>query len=391
MKVLHLTDDMALMGGVQRYLGALEEILPKEDIECSVWAPSPGPLHGHASRWFGRRYRRRVKAMIRDLQPDVVHAHNLWMRISPAPLQAANEAGVPVVMTVHDYNWVCPRKWMITENDLPCETGFGGRCAVSGCRGSHEGRTWALYNALRWVKTSWHRSMLTKWVDRFISPSLHLAQWMERSLGSDRVLHVPNFAPEPDTNCTRPVERHNQLVFAGRLSREKGLDVLLRSMPRVVSNHPDARLTVAGNGPERENLERLAAELDLENVVRFVGGLGPEVLGRLYGDAGLVVLPTLWMENCPVSILEAFAHGRAVVATRIGGVPELVEEGRTGMLFERGNFRELGDRLVELLADPDQITTMGRNAAHSWKAHYTPEIHGRRLREAYSEVISGTG
>lgn len=390
MKVLHLTDDMALMGGVQRYLGALQEILPKEDIECSVWAPPPGPMHGMASRWYGRRYRTKVRALIRDQRPDVVHAHNLWMRLSPAPLQAAREAGIPVVMTVHDYNWVCPRKWMITEEDRPCETGFGGQCALSRCRGSHEGLTWLPYNALRWVKTGWHRTMLTKWVDRFVSPSQHLAQWMEQSLEIKEVSHIPNFAPEPKTGRARPVENPNELVFAGRLSREKGLAVLLRAMKVVVSSHPEARLTLAGDGPERKNLEGLTVELGLAGVVRYTGALGPEALDRLYGDAGLVVLPTLWMENCPVSILEAFAHGRAVVATRIGGVPELIEDGRTGVVFERGDVQGLGARLVELLADPDRIQTIGRNAEASWVAEYTPEIHGRRLRATYDAVISGT-
>ena len=391
MKVLHLTDDMALVGGVQRYLTMLQTILPAHGVECRVWAPPPGPMDGLASRWYGRRYRNNVRALIRDQRPDVVHAHNLWMRLSPAPLQAAGEAGIPVVMTVHDYNWVCPRKWMITEEDRPCETGFGRRCALSRCRGSHEGLTWLPYNALRWLKTAWHRRMLIRWVDRFISPSEHLAQWMERSLGVSEVLHIPNFAPRPQGGSVDAVEHPNTLLFAGRLSREKGVDVLLRAMPLVVSNHPEVRLVIAGDGPRRRNLEDLAAELEIESVVRFAGALGPEALGRLYGDAGLVVLPTLWMENCPVSILEAFAHGRAVAASRIGGVPELVDDGRTGLLFERGDVRELGARLVELLADPDRINAIGRNAESSWAARFTPEIHGRRLREAYDSVISGTG
>ncbi|MEN8164619.1 MAG: glycosyltransferase family 4 protein [Acidobacteriota bacterium] len=391
MKVLHLTDDMALVGGVQRYLAALQTILPGEGVECRVWAPEPGPMDGLASRWYGRRYRNKVRALIREQRPDVVHAHNLWMRLSPIPLQAAWEAGIPVMMTVHDYNWVCPRKWMITEEDRPCEAGFGPWCAISLCRGSHEGLTWAPYNVLRWLKTSWHRRMLVRWVDRFVSPSEHLAKWMERSLGVSEVLHIPNFAPGPQKGSVDPVEHPKTLLFAGRLSREKGVDVLLRAMPLVVSKHSGARLVIAGDGPERKKLERLAVDLGLDAVVRFAGALGPEALGQQYVDAGLVVLPTLWMENCPVSVLEAFAHGRAVVATRIGGVPELVEDGRTGFGFERGNYRELGTRLLELQADPVRIKTMGRNAQSSWAARYTPEVHGKRLRAAYDAVTSGTG
>ena len=165
----------------------------------------------------------------------------------------------------------------------------------------------------------------------------------------------------------------------------------MRAMPVVVSEHPDTRLVIAGDGPERRHLENLAGCLELDRVVRFTGALGPKELERLYGDAGLLILPTLWVENCPVSVLEAFAHGRAVVATRIGGVPELVDDGRTGIVFERGDDRELGDRLVELLSDPERIATLGRNAEASWSEEFTPEIHGRRLRAAYDAMVSGTG
>ncbi len=391
MRVLHLTDDVTLLGGVQSYLATLQTILPKYGIEFEVWAPPAGPMRGALSRWYGRRYRRQVAELIVGLRPDVIHAHNLWMRLSPLPLQAAKQAGVPVMMTVHDYNWVCPRKWMITENDLPCETGFAGRCAVSDCRGSHEGRRWIAYNALRWVKTSWQRGMLIEWVDRFVSPSNHLARWMERSLGVADVLHIPNFAVAPRDGTVRPVEHPETLVFAGRLSREKGVDVLLRSMPAVVSRHPEVRLIVAGDGPERSELERLGSELGLDHTVRFAGPLAPEAMERLYAGAGLVVLPTLWMENCPVSVLEAFAHGRAVVATRIGGLPELIADGRTGILFERGNHRELSAGLIDLLSDPGRIETMGRNAEISWARSFTPELHGERLRGAYHELIPGAG
>lgn len=391
MKVLHLTDDMTLIGGVQRYLSILQTIMSAHGVDSRVWAPVPGPMQGAASRWFGRRYRRQVGTMIRDWRPDVVHAHNVWMRLSPVPLEAAHEAGVPVMMTVHDYNWVCPRKWMITEDDRPCEVGFGRRCAVSGCRGSREGRVWMPYNALRWLKTAAHRTMLTKWVDRFISPSRHLAGWMERSLGVDEVIHIPNFAPGPRGGVVRPVDHPENLVFAGRLSREKGIDVLLRSLPVVASHHPEVRLVIAGDGPERSELERQANESGAGHVVRFAGPLEPDALGSIYADAGLVVLPTLWMENCPVSILEAFAHGRAVVGTRIGGVPELIDDGRTGVLFERDNHRELSAVLDDLLSDRERIERMGRNAETSWNRNFTPELHGNRLRTAYDLLISGTG
>lgn len=390
MKVLHLTDDMSLMGGVQRYLSMLEMILPANGVECVVWAPDPGPLGGVASRWYGRHFRERVRELIATEDPDLVHVHNLWMRLSPLPLRSAVEARVPVVMTVHDYTWVCPRKWMITGDDRPCETGFSRSCAISDCRGSHEGRRWLAYNALRWLKIGWHRRMLVRLVDRFVSPSRHLGRWMERSLGLQGVTHIPNFAEPPLVGPAGPVERHSTLLFAGRLGREKGVDVLLRAMPKVLFHHPEARLVVAGDGPERPALERLASELGLGREVSFEGALGPDVLGLRYAEAGLVVLPTLWMENCPVSVLEAFAHGRAVVATRIGGVPELVEDGTTGALFDRGDTSDLAERLSGLLADPQRIVEMGSNALAAWAESYTPERHAVRLRRFYDTAVQGS-
>jgi glycosyltransferase involved in cell wall biosynthesis len=386
-KVLHLTDDMEMLGGVQRYLGHLRAILPEHGVECEVWAARPGLARGAASRWYSRRYRSSLRKLIRRSEPDLVHAHNLWMRLSPAPLDAAVEAKIPVVMTVHDYALVCPRKWMITAQDRPCEIGYGPHCAVSACRGSREGRFWMGYNALRWLKTGLHRRLLVDRVAGFVSPSRHLARWLERSLGVGRVVHIPNFALMAGDGSFQPVTNPRRLAYAGRLSPEKGVDLLLESFPRVVEVHPDARLTIAGDGPLRRDLERRAGALGIAGVVDFVGRLGGVELERFFVNAGLVVLPTMWMENCPVSVLEAFAHGRAVVATEIGGVPELVVDGRTGVVFDRGDSRQLSHRLVDLLSAPERISDMGKAAHESWSQDFTPQRHAERLRRLYRTTL----
>jgi glycosyltransferase involved in cell wall biosynthesis len=390
-RVLHITDDLELLGGVQRYLEGLLPALRAAGIDGEAWAPPPGPLGGAVSRWYGRRHRVRLRRHIRRSRPDIVHAHNLWMRLSPAPLRAAAAAGVPVVMTVHDYALVCPRKWMVTGDDRPCETGFGPRCAVAGCRGSREGWVWAPYNGLRWLKTGLHRRLLRGRVDRFVSPSRHLASWLERSLGVDRVAHIVNFAPAAGDEGVRGVSHPRTLLFAGRLGREKGVDVLLRAMPRVVSAHPGARLLIAGEGPERARLEAMAGDLGVSRAVAFCGALTADELTGRYDEAGLVVLPTLWMENCPVSVLEAFAHGRGVVATSIGGLPELIDDGSNGALFPRGDDQALGELLAGLLADPGRVAAMGRAAFASWRADHTPEAHADRLASLYGSLVGGVG
>ncbi len=390
MRILHITDDTGSVGGVQTYLRDLCEILPEAGVDCEVWSPprDTGRVADHLTRWAGRGYERELSSRLERDRPAIVHAHNLWMRLSPLPLRAAKEAGIPVVMTVHDYGFVCPRKWMITADRRPCESGFGARCLVSNCRGSHEGWGWLPYNDLRWLKTALHRRMLRAFVDVFVCPSRHLGSWMQRNLGVEKVLHLANFTRRPADGPT-PVINPHRMLFAGRLSREKGVDVLLRAMPLLLEEHPRVFLAVAGDGAERVALAQLASNLGLEDAVEFAGPLAAGDLAEQYRQAGICLLPTLWMENCPVAVLEALAHGRTVVATRIGGVPELVEDGVTGLLVERGDRRDLARKLGSLLGDPARVEEMGRRASAAFNETYTAEGHVDRLLSIYRAVNAG--
>jgi len=389
MKVLHLTDDLQGMSGVRSYLIQLREHLRPRGIECELSTQEPGGrLAGVLSRWFSLRHRRTLADRIHTDRPDIVHAHNLWMRLSPAPLLTARRAGIPVVMTVHDYHLVCPRKWMITTADLPCETGFGPRCLVSNCRGRPEGWASLPYNDLRWLKIGGHRRMLSAWVDLFISPSEHLASWLASNMDVNDLVTVPNFTAAPEQPPGPPLGAPPSILFAGRLSREKGVHVLLEAMPTVLREHSDALLTVAGDGPRRRDLEQMARSLGLEDRVRFLGRCSGDRLQDLYGETNLVVLPSLWMENCPVAVLEAMAHGRPVVATRIGGLPELVQDRVSGALFERGNAADLAAKILALFSDPNLVQAAGEQALLLHRTRFTPEIHIRRLEEIYESLLT---
>jgi glycosyltransferase involved in cell wall biosynthesis len=372
---------------------ALVAAAPAADLEMEVLAPegglgSPGSL---LSRWYSRRWERRAAAAIAKLRPAVVHAHSISLRLSPAPLRAAVDAGVPVVMTVHDYGLVCPRRWMVDDHDRACERGFGAGCLVRSCRSNREGRAWMPYHGLRWLKTGLHRGMLLRWVDLFVCPSAHLASWMIRSMDLEerRVVALANFAPLV-AEAPAPLPPTPRVLFSGRLSREKGADVLLRATPAVAARHPDLEVIVAGEGPERKALEGLARGLDLLDRVRFTGRLDPEDLGRQYRRASLCVLPTLWTENCPVSVLEAFAHGRPVVATRIGGVPELVEEGRTGSLFHRGDAGQLAEVLQRLLGSPSLVERLGAGALSAARERYSRATHLEQVSRLYRRLGGST-
>jgi glycosyltransferase involved in cell wall biosynthesis len=143
---------------------------------------------------------------------------------------------------------------------------------------------------------------------------------------------------------------------------------------------------LAGEGPERAALESLARGLGLADRVRFTGRLDAERLTRQYRQASLCVLPTLWTENCPMSVLEAFAHGRPVAASCIGGVPELVREGRTGSLFQRGDAARLSEILHHLLDSPLLLQQLAAGALAAARDRYSRETHVERIASLYRQV-----
>lgn len=153
-----------------------------------------------------------------------------------------------------------------------------------------------------------------------------------------------------------------RVLFVGRLLPEKGFDVALEAFPEVVGRYPRARLVVAGEGTQRETLERRAAELGVADAVDFLGRVDPEKVPGIINTATLMVVPSRWFEVFGLVALEGALMGRPVVASRVGGLPEVVVEGRTGLLVEPGDVHALARAVLFLLENPDRCASMGRSA-----------------------------
>jgi glycosyltransferase involved in cell wall biosynthesis len=383
-RLLQITDSYEYTGGIRSHIAHSSDLLRERGWEVEIYSP-PGPggdLRSHFTRWAGWRYLAEVRLAIRRFRPDLLHAHSLSLRLSPLPLLAAREAGIPVVMTVHDFNYVCPRKWAVTADGTACTDGFSARCLVRDCPGSRRGLHWLPYNGLRWLKTALHRRMLRTWVDRFITPSDCLGRQLANSLTGIQVATVPNFVPTADGE----EGARNGLLFVGRLSREKGVDVLLRAMAIVRREEPGATLTVVGDGPAGPLLRALARQLGLDRAVTFTGEVDNRLLGEHYRQAVACVLPSLWQENCPVTGLEALAHGTPLIASNLGGLPEMARDGVTGLLFPRKDPEALADQALHLLRDPELARRLGRGAREAHRADYAPDAHYRDLTAVYEAL-----
>lgn len=390
MRILQLTDDFGHTGGIQSAVRNTTDLLRREGHEVRIFDPADAggaPL----SRWLSVRYLRRLRQDLARQAVDVVHAHSLSMRLSPLPLRAAAERGTPVVMTVHDFNYLCPRKWMIDPAGRPCVRGIGAACLVLDCPSGRPGRRHLPYHGLRWLKIQLHRVLLRRLVDVFVAPSEILAAWLRRGLGvaPERIVHLPNFVPLPPAS-TRPGAGQD-VLFVGRLSPEKGVDCLLRAFSTLSGRHPKTRLVIAGDGPARDSLERLARRLGMEGVTTFTGMLSHEQLHQRQTSARCCVFPSLWLENCPMGVLEGMAAGAAIVASRVGGIPELVRHGETGLLFERGDSSQLAAQLALILGDAALAARLGEAARAEAVRRFSPQAHRTPLIGLYERCLTAPG
>lgn len=320
--------------------------------------------------------RRGIEQVVRSFRPDVAHVHNIYHQLSPSVLRPLAEHGVPTVLTLHDYKLICP-SYQLLDHGRVCEACLGGRFHHAVLRRCMDSSLAA--STLVAVESTLHRLTRAYGVVRFIiSPSRFLAgKMLQAGVYPERLTVLDHFV---DTARTAPkAAPGGWVLFAGRLAPEKGLDVLIEAIARVGLG---AELDVAGEGPERTRLEVLA-EARAPGRVRFHGRLPKDRLLDLVRSAAVVAVPSRWHENQPMTVLEAFACGVPVVTTNLGGLPELVDQGRDGVVVDADDVEALAGALEGLLADPGRAFAMGRAARAKAEQRFAPAQHLDRLEQLY--------
>lgn len=303
---------------------------------------------------YSRESKQKIEAIIEATQPDLVHIHGIAHEISPSILPAIRRANLPIIQTLHDYKLVCPNTNFVTQNQL-CERCSGHRyynVIKYRCK-----RNSLPASVLAGVEMYTHKflKIYEKNVDTFVAPSQFLKQKLVQHGIKNRIVQIPNFlhvdqyAPQFDSD--------DYFVFFGRLVETKGIRTLLEAMRQVKG----ADLYVAGTGELLPELEAYKATHGLDNV-HFLGYLGQEKLMPLLKNGRFSVIPSEWYENYSMAILESMASGTPVVGANIGGIPELVIDGETGLLFESGNAAQLAEKINLLLANPTLTTKLAKGA-----------------------------
>ena len=318
--------------------------------------------------------KREMSKLLDRFQPALVHIHNLYPLISPSVLESCGRRSIPVVMRCPNYRLVCPTA-LLFRKGRPCYLCTGGReywCALTNCRGNvFESTAMGLRNYAVRV-----HGLIAKHVSLFLPPSECVKRHLVAAgIPNAKIEVVPNTVRAPRHSC-KPA-KGEYVVFAGRLSDEKGIASLLRAAALT----PDIPVVIAGDGILYESLRREAP-----SNVRFTGKLKRDALDDLYAHARLCVVPSVWDEAFGLVAAEASAIGLPVVASRMGALPEIVDEGETGLLFEAGNELDLATKLEELWKSPARCEAMGNAGRAKVHREYSHNVYYRRLMRVYARV-----
>ena len=329
---------------------------------------------------WSRPTRYHLLEMLRDARPNVAHFHNTFPLISPSAYSACREVRVPVVQTLHNYRLLCPAATFFRDGHV-CEECLGKTPpwpgVMHGCyRGSRS------QTAVVAAMLTTHRCLQTwkKQVDMYIAlTEFSRRKFIEGGIPSDKIVFKPNFV-HPDPGATESKGRY--ALFVGRLSREKGLLTLLRAW-QYLKKIP---LKIAGDGPLMGEVQGFVRKQKLSNV-ELLGWCTREEVLRLMKGALFLVFPSEWYEGFALTIVEAFACGVPVIASRMGAMAEIVEDDRTGLHFTPEDPEDLAAKFEWAWAHPKQMMVMGREARAQYKQKYSAERNYQRLMEIYQMAI----
>jgi glycosyltransferase involved in cell wall biosynthesis len=363
MKILLVNDFGYVAGGAERYLFLLKKGLEQkghavftlssdyrvdsEKIKTDFQISQSGHFFNLDS-YFNIMNYFQFKKILNRVKPDIVHLNNIFYTISPSILFALNS--YKTVMTLHDYYIICFRDKTFPDLEI-CDSALGPICYKKGCvnkRGYIRGK----------IKKHIIRKGL-KNINIFISPSKYLKSEFERN-GIKNIAVLPN-PVEFEAVSYQEFKGSDALLYIGRLAKQKGVDYLIRAMPEVIKEHPEAILRIAGSGPEENELKKLVANLGVSNNVKFLGWVTGKDKDYFIRESLVIIAPSIWPEVGPFVIFESACYGKALISTNVGGPVEFIEECKTGFLVPPKDSDALAKKILFVLNNKNILSDIRKN------------------------------
>jgi len=323
-----------------------------------------------------------LEKLLNDVKIDFAHINVIHHYITPTILKILKKRNIPIIWTLHEYTPICPDSIFVSHGQV-CERCFGGKfynCITYSCKkGSYLASTVAA------LENYVHKYLnYYAYVDYFVCPSIfQLEKYKQFNFFNDKLVQIYHGYDYAEIERARsmPVQTTERyIIFVGRLERIKGAHTLLKAM----QSFPHIKLKIIGDGTQEAELLALKNEHQLNNV-EFLGKKSKSEVLQIVKGADFLICPSECYEVLGFTVVEAMALGKPVIGARIGGIPEMVIDNYTGLLFEPGNATQLAEQIKVLYNNKDLVTEMGKNAL----GHINKLINNKTHYESLQKLIPG--
>ncbi len=409
MRILLINKFYNLVGGVERYVLEWEKILIDKGHEVVIFSMNAQKNNeSEYSKYFvnnisftanggvGSRFKkgvsaiysveakRNLKRLIKDTKPDIAHIHAFCYQLTPSILFPLKEANIPVVLTSHEYKPICPNQRLFNlHSGTICED----------CKDKK------FYHAVlnRCIKHSLFASLLcsaeayiykfldiyNNYVDFIVTPSSFMRdKFIAGRIKKERIVHIPNFI-NIEKYTPMPIYKSKKFAYCGRLDGIKGIETLLQAVKLV----KHGRLLIIGDGECKDKLKNIKKREAMHNV-DFLGYRKSAELIEIMNGCMFTVLSSEGYENCPFAVLESMALGKPVIGSNIGGIPEIIDDGVDGLLFEPRNVDDLVRKIQYMLDNRQVVSDMGKMARRKVEKYYSSDIHYNKIMNVYVQALN---
>lgn len=335
--------------------------------------------------FYSKEAKQKIEELVKVEKPDIAHVHSYKGILTPSILYALKKNNVPVVITLHDYGLLCPHNSFLNGKNEICEkcltTNNFLHCIINRC--NRDSFSLSTVTALEYF---FHKKIFP--FDHYFEKLIAVSKFGMRIHArkpefKEKLVHLYNFYPK--LNLTKPNSEKGQYFLCyGRISREKGIISLLKAW-RLINK--SQKLKIVGEGRMMQEVLLYIKENNLYNVEVLGFKTGIE-LEQLINNASFIVVPSEWYENNPLTIIEAYSNGKPVIASKVGGISEIIIENETGYIFEMGNIIQLSEVLKKSSEiSNDEYIYLSENARRFSEKHFAAEAHYENLMTIYNSVL----
>ena len=331
---------------------------------------------------YSKNNKKVMEKALDEFKPDIVHLNNFQRQLSASIIEPCIKKNIPIVFTAHDVQAICPAITMMDSDRNPCELCMGGNyinCFKKKCI-----KNSTLKSLLGSIEGKYYRNhkIYTDMINYIITPSeFYRSKFIKDGVNSNKIKALHNSISINDYNLK--TEDNGYALYFGRLSREKGILNLINAFSKLKKG----LLYIAGEGPEEETIKQIIKDNKLEKRVKLLGFLNKNQMTEVTRKCKFVVVPSIWYENCPYSILETLAIGKPVIGSNMGGIPELIDDNENGFIYKYDNIDELSNKMKLLFEDKKLVEKFSKKSKELAKEKYSRDNYYNELMNIYKKVI----